>query len=63
MHALLSDFAGVAPRSGTPNLVELLSTFVTRFPLESKAWMIEILDSVCLLSCDEGGMLTMSVTA
>jgi len=43
MQALLCGFAGVAPRSATPNLIELLSTLVTRFPVECKAWMAEIL--------------------
>ena len=46
MRAILSGFAGVAPRSVTPNLVELLSTFVTRYPLESKQWMQDILNAV-----------------
>ncbi|THH27012.1 hypothetical protein EUX98_g7175 [Antrodiella citrinella] len=45
LQALLSGFAGVAPRSATPNLIELLSTMVTRFPAESKVWMAEILYS------------------
>ena len=38
MHAVLSGFASVAPRSATPNLVEVLSTLVTRYPLLSKTW-------------------------
>ncbi|KAI0791113.1 ARM repeat-containing protein [Abortiporus biennis] len=45
MQALLNGFAGVAPRSVTPNLIELLSTLVTRFPLQSRAWITEILYS------------------
>ena len=52
MRALLSGFAAVAPRSATPNLIELLSTFTTRFPAESKAWMTEILYSVCSIFRD-----------
>lgn len=49
MRALLHDFARVAPRSATPNLVELMSTLVTRFPLESKQWMLEVLNAVSLI--------------
>ncbi|KAH8077079.1 ARM repeat-containing protein [Cristinia sonorae] len=45
LRAVLSGFAGVAPRSATPNLIELLSTMVTKFPAESKTWMAEILYS------------------
>ncbi|KAI0369534.1 ARM repeat-containing protein [Pilatotrama ljubarskyi] len=43
MRAILFGFAGVAPRSAMPNLIELLSTMITRYPLESKQWMSEIL--------------------
>lgn len=46
MQAVLSGFAAIAPRSATPNLIELLSTMTVRFPAESKAWMTEILYSV-----------------
>lgn len=46
LHALLCGFAGVAPRSVTPNLIELLSTLLSRFPAESRAWISEILFSV-----------------
>ncbi|KAI0686931.1 ARM repeat-containing protein [Cytidiella melzeri] len=45
MHSILSGFAGVAPRTATPNLIELLSTMLTRFPLQSKEWINEILYS------------------
>ncbi|KAI0799725.1 ARM repeat-containing protein [Irpex lacteus] len=45
MHAILSGFAAVAPRTATPNLIELLSTFITRYPLQSKEWINEILYS------------------
>ena len=48
MQAILSGFAAVAPRSATPNLIELLSTMTIRFPAESKTWMTEILYSVRL---------------
>ncbi|KAI0937932.1 hypothetical protein AcW1_002387 [Taiwanofungus camphoratus] len=43
MKALLNGFAGIAPRSATQNLIELLSILVTKFPAESKVWMTEIL--------------------
>ncbi|KAI8996297.1 ARM repeat-containing protein [Trametes punicea] len=43
MRAILFGFAGVAPRSAMPNLIELLSTMITRFPVESKQWMSDIL--------------------
>jgi len=45
MQALLFGFAAVAPRSAAPNLIELLSTLVTRFPGQSRSWMAEILYS------------------
>ncbi|KAA1477613.1 ARM repeat-containing protein [Dentipellis sp. KUC8613] len=43
MRAVLSGFAGVAPRSATPNLIDLLSTLITKQPVESKSWMSQIL--------------------
>ncbi|KAI9058664.1 ARM repeat-containing protein [Trametes sanguinea] len=43
LRAILFGFAGVAPRSAMPNLIELLSTMITRFPLESKKWITDIL--------------------
>jgi len=43
MRAILCGFAGVAPRSATPNLIELLSTLVTRCLGECKVWITEIL--------------------
>ncbi|KAH9851222.1 ARM repeat-containing protein [Lenzites betulinus] len=43
LRAILFGFAGIAPRSAMPNLIELLSTMVTRYPLESKQWISEIL--------------------
>ncbi|EMD34979.1 hypothetical protein CERSUDRAFT_116506 [Gelatoporia subvermispora B] len=45
MKAVLNGFAGIAPRSATPNLIELLSTLVTRFPAESRKWVQEVLYS------------------
>ncbi|TBU41864.1 ARM repeat-containing protein [Dichomitus squalens] len=43
MRAVLFGFAGVAPRSAMPNLIEVLSTLITRYPTESKVWMTNIL--------------------
>ncbi|TFY77229.1 hypothetical protein EWM64_g6783 [Hericium alpestre] len=43
IRAILVGFAGVAPRSAAPNLVELLSTFVTKYPTETKLWVSQIL--------------------
>jgi len=43
MRALLVGFAGVAPKSAVPNLVELFSALVVKAPLESKQWILEIL--------------------
>ncbi|KAH9886674.1 ARM repeat-containing protein [Cubamyces lactineus] len=43
MRAVLFGFAGVAPRSAMLNLIELLSTMITRYPAESKQWMSDIL--------------------
>lgn len=48
MHAVLSGFAAVAPRTATPNLIELLSAFIIRYPLQSKEWINQILYSVRL---------------
>jgi hypothetical protein len=49
IYSILSGFAAVAPRTATPNLIELLSTFLTRFPLQSKQWVNEILYSVSVI--------------
>ncbi|KAH8988411.1 ARM repeat-containing protein [Lactarius akahatsu] len=43
MRSLLVGFAGVAPKSAVPNLVELFSALVVKTPLESKRWILEIL--------------------
>jgi len=43
MRALLEGFAGVAPRSATANLIEVLSAIVTKHPAEARVWMEEIL--------------------
>jgi hypothetical protein len=47
LRALLCGFAGVAPRSVVPNLIELLSTLMNRAPTECRAWMMETLFAVC----------------
>ena len=46
MHALLCGFAGTAPRSVAPNLIELLSTLLFRCPAESRSWISDILYAV-----------------
>ena len=46
MRSLLVGFAGVAPKSAVPNLVELFSALVVKTPLESKRWILEILYGV-----------------
>ncbi|KAI0318744.1 armadillo-type protein [Amylostereum chailletii] len=43
MRALLVGFAGIAPKSAVPNLVELFSTLVNKYPTESKTWITQIL--------------------
>lgn len=43
MQAILSGFAGVAPRSASPNLIDLLSILLSRYPAESRGWIGEIL--------------------
>ncbi|KAH7927601.1 ARM repeat-containing protein [Leucogyrophana mollusca] len=43
MHAILCGFAGVAPRSAAPNLIELLSMVALKYPAETRAWMNDIL--------------------
>lgn len=43
LRAVLSGFAGVAPRSATANLIELLSTIASKYPAETREWMNGIL--------------------
>ncbi|KZP33116.1 ARM repeat-containing protein [Athelia psychrophila] len=43
MKAILCGFAGTAPRSVVPNLIELLSTLLLRCPADSRVWMENIL--------------------
>lgn len=50
LRAILCGFAGVAPRSATQNLIELLSIVATKFPAETRTWMNDILFAVCV-SC------------
>ena len=49
LRAVLCGFAGVAPRSATVNLIELLSTIASRYPAETREWMNEILFAVCVV--------------
>lgn len=50
MKAVLSGFAGSAPRSASQNLIELLSTLLNRYPAESRIWMSDVLYAVRQLS-------------
>ncbi|KAK7463063.1 hypothetical protein VKT23_007649 [Stygiomarasmius scandens] len=43
MYGVLSGLAGQAPRSATPNLIEVLSTLLTRCVEESRRWIREVL--------------------
>ena len=46
LRAVLCGFAGVAPRSVVPNLIDLLSTMVTQATAACKTWMKDILFAV-----------------
>lgn len=46
MQAILSGLAGQAPRSVTQNLIEMLSTMLTRCLQESQVWLKEVLFDV-----------------
>lgn len=62
LRAVLSGFAGVAPRSATQNLIELLSTIASKYPSETRGWMDEILFAVCFdvsASCADRGRLSL----
>jgi len=43
MRAIMCGFAGTAPRSVTPNLIELLSTLLARCSADSRSWISDIL--------------------
>ncbi|KIJ61703.1 hypothetical protein HYDPIDRAFT_115503 [Hydnomerulius pinastri MD-312] len=43
LRAILCGFAGVAPRSATQNLIELLSMIASKYPAETREWMNDIL--------------------
>jgi len=43
LRAILCGFAGVAPRSATQNLIELLSMVASKYPAQTRDWMTEIL--------------------
>jgi len=45
MNAVLDGFAGKAPRTAMPNLIELLSALLARYPAESRGWMTDVLYS------------------
>ncbi|TFK48147.1 ARM repeat-containing protein [Heliocybe sulcata] len=45
MQGVLLDLAGIAPRSASPNLIDLLSVLLSRYPAESRVWMSEVLFS------------------
>ncbi|KAF8591613.1 ARM repeat-containing protein [Ramaria rubella] len=51
VQALLSGFAGVAPRSALPNLIDLLAMVSLKRPDESRIWMREVLFSEYFISC------------
>lgn len=48
MRAILCGFAGTAPRSVTPNLIELLPTLLTRHPADSRSWISDIMFAVSI---------------
>lgn len=50
VRTILHGFAGQAPRSANPNLIELLCVLVTRMPGETRTWMAEVLYAVCPLA-------------
>lgn len=56
LRAVLTGFAGVAPRSATQNLIELLSMIASKYPSETREWMNEILFTVCV-DVSASGML------
>ncbi|PCH43249.1 ARM repeat-containing protein [Wolfiporia cocos MD-104 SS10] len=43
MRAILRGFAGSSPRSATPNLVDLMSALIAKFPAESRSWVMHVL--------------------
>ncbi|KAL4071677.1 armadillo-type protein [Scleroderma yunnanense] len=43
LRAVLCGFAGVAPRSATVNLIELLSIIASKYPAETREWMNKVL--------------------
>ena len=51
LQAVLTGFAGVAPRSATQNLIELLSMMASKYPSETREWMDAILFAVRLGVC------------
>ncbi|GJJ09063.1 hypothetical protein Clacol_003285 [Clathrus columnatus] len=51
IHALLSDFVAVAPRSALPNLIDLLAMIILKRTDETRVWMKEILFSDYFVPC------------
>lgn len=57
MRAILEGFAGVAPRSSMPNLIEMLGTLLLNRSGDVEGinsagtWMAEILFAVSMLCC------------
>jgi hypothetical protein len=49
VRAILFGFAGVAPRSATANLIELLTVMIMKWPGESKVWATQTLNAVSLI--------------
>ena len=49
LRAVLCGIAGGSPTSTAQNLVDLLLALITRCPNEARAWVPEILFSVCCL--------------
>ena len=50
MGGVLIGFAGIAPRSAAPNLIDMLSILIMKYPAESKGWMTQVLFAVCFFS-------------
>ncbi|KAF9037788.1 ARM repeat-containing protein, partial [Hymenopellis radicata] len=54
MRAVLSGLAGVSPRSTTPNLVDLLSTLLSRCVSEAQGWLKEAVVDVDFIPSKAG---------
>jgi len=49
--AIVNGIAGDAPRSAVPNLAAVLSTFVSKFPAETRAWLQQSMQNVSNAIC------------